>query len=141
ATGTPVTAGSNTILVSGGGNSCSFTVTVLAATGPGTINQSDSAWSFNQGTNFFRGRFDSAYTGTIPSIGFGIQLKGVSTNVPGDTLQLVIIFPGSTIQVGTYSTALNSAFYFYNAVADVYAADPFTAPAVSTITITSYDAA
>ncbi|TDH26083.1 hypothetical protein EXU57_11320 [Segetibacter sp. 3557_3] len=138
ASGTPTTAGPATIALTGGGTTCSFIVNVTAGSGGGNINQSDSAWSFNQGTTFFRGKIDTAFTATIPGLGFALVLFGPSTNVPGDTLEIDILFPGTSIQPGTYPTVSSSIFNFYSAAGDIYAADPQTTGVVTNVVVTSY---
>lgn len=148
-TGTPTTAGNNIIPVTAGGTTCSFTIPVAPAgtTGGGgsVINRSDTAWSFNQAALSFRGPFDTAFTATYPGVGFALVMSGASSNAPGDTLEIDVVFAGTSIQTGTYvttSTTLpTAAYYFYNATGDKYAADPSISGPVMTIVISSYDAA
>jgi hypothetical protein len=137
-TGTPTTAGTSTFPITAGSSACTFTVTVAAPVG--NVNQSDTAWQFNQGTSYFKGKFDTALTATHPTAGFYMYMYGPSTNISGDTLDLYVIFPGTTIQTGSYSSKTSAQFYYYNATTDKYTADPTTQAETLTIVITSYDA-
>ena len=135
--GTPTAAGTFPYPITAGSSACAFSVTVVAA--QTSVNKSDTAWQFNQGTGYFKGSFDTAVTGTDPTAGFFLFMYGPSNNVTGDSLDLYVVFPGSTIQPGTYFTTNKAGLKYYNATTDKYKADPTTTTVNTTVEITSYD--
>lgn len=142
ASGTPTAAGTDTIPITAGGSSCSFTVTVNTTTPPGA----DSAWQFSEGASFHHGFIDTVFTHPDTSLRNATALSFYGSAYPGrDTLfQLDILLPGNTIQTGTYNTdSANADFYLYNidtSKTPYYSADYRITPRVNVqIVIKSYD--
>jgi hypothetical protein len=139
-------AGVYTIPVTAGSTNCSFNITVTGS-GGGTTNPniSDTAWSFTQGANSFKGPFFDVFDTTQLGLGYGVVFIGYTPATADTLLQIGVLFSGGTIQPGTYNTnTISSAFYFNDIadtanVNDIYTADASTPPANMQITISSYD--
>lgn len=143
--GTPTTAGTNNIPVTAGRSTCSFPVNVTVGAGGNAdeINDEDSAWQFNGGTNFLHGPFYDVYTTTVNNT-FGLIFLGF-TPATGDTiLRMGTFFTTTTIQPGKYSSKNFAAFYFEDyrdttRPGKIYNADYSTQSVNTEITISSYD--
>jgi hypothetical protein len=114
-TGTPTTAGSNTIPVTAGNSSCSFPVSVTAGTtGNPDINDFDSAWQFNSGTNFFHGPFFDVFDTTINNV-YGFIFVGYTPTTGDSILQFGTFSTTASIPSGsTYNTNTGLAAFYYN---------------------------
>ena len=144
--GTPTNTGSFTFPVTAGSSNCSFPITVTTGN-PANIdpNFSDSAWSFVQGANSFRGPFFDVFDTTITNT-YGLIFIGFTPTTADTLLYFGAFFPGSTIQPGTYSTNSFAAFEYTDRrdtanVKTIYSANFQTAGATTQITISSYDPA
>jgi len=125
---------------------CSFSVNVVdSAKVVPNVNDADSAWSFKEGTKFFHGYIDTAFS--FDTTAFGQQFKVVFiqglTAATGDSVFLLsVAFPGGSIQPGTYTTTTTGLFQFlgsYNAIDTLYSATPEIPSVITTITISSYN--
>ena len=141
-TGTPTTSGINTIPITAGSSTCSLVVNVTA----GTATAADSAWSFTQGTKFFYGPIDTAYTQTIaaPTGSFtGLILEGVTYPSFDTTFEIGVLIPGTTIVPGTYLSndrARLAEFAFDDVTGKpIFKADLTTTTATLQVKISSYD--
>ncbi len=139
--GTPGTAGTTTVPITAGGTSCSFTVTVNSSTPP----DADSAWQFNEGTNFYHGFIDTALIHDVPDLGTALSFYGFSYPGTDTAFQLDILLSGNTIQTGIYNTdSANADFYLYDRTdstsAPYFKADYKVTPAVNIVVeIKTYD--
>jgi hypothetical protein len=147
ATGTPLVNKNTNFLISFDSTFCNATVLVQDSTRNtgGVINTAaDTAWQFTEGTKYFHGYIDTAFTHdtTVQTILYkSVQIIGLSA-LRGDSVFLLsITFPGGVITPGTYSSNTLSVFKFLGSFNDkdtVYSATYLT-PTVNTIfQVTSY---
>jgi len=156
ASGTPTLHVVTDFTISFDSSVCSFSVNVKDSTGTGlggntggndtSVNKSDSAWQFSDGTNFFHGSVDS--TSIIDTTINGQAYKAVTIDgrLPGsanasDTIfYLGIAFPGGTITTGTYVSTSLAQFGMVDAAGNIYQADLTTTGYLITVIVTAYDA-
>jgi len=152
ASGTPIAPTETIFSITFDSTTCSFSIPVKDSTGTGLGTPtpsyaSDTAWHFAEGSHYYHGRIDTAYTfdTTVGSISARIlEIQG-STAAAHDSVFLVgVTFTGGTIQTGTYPTTSFAGFKFlgsFNLADTVYSATFQTPSVTSNITISSYDAA
>ncbi|MCW3080781.1 hypothetical protein [Segetibacter sp.] len=145
--GTPTVAGTNSIPVTAGSSTCSFSVNVTGGT-PGSVvpeNDRDSAWSFNGGTSFFHGPFYDVFDTTINNI-YGFIFLGYTPTTGDTTIQFGVFSATGKIAAGsTYNSTNSLAAFYYTDYSDtskinkIYTADFNTPSASTTISISAYD--
>ena len=140
ASGKPIQVEISNFFISFDSTICLFSVNVQDSTGVGTggINNSDSAWSFTEGSKHFNGYIDTAFTYDTVFTGIPVRILQIqgATAYTGDSLFLVsIAFPASNVTTGTFSTTTTAAFRYlgsYNIDDTIYSASPLI-PTVNTI--------
>lgn len=144
-TGTPTAGGNHQFPIVAGTSGCAFTVSVNPPSGGGggIPTAADSAWSFNQGSLFFFGPMDTAFMTLAPNVSSVLIITGSTYHTIDSLFYIHVLFPGSTIQPGTYSTSNNARFVFsFNGAVSgipIYIAEPTTSNAVMSVVITSYN--
>lgn len=113
ATGTPTFAGNNTIPVKAGSTDCSFMVNVAGNIDPALLNQSDSAWQFEQGDRTYKGFLDGVTTHMLHDTTV-LTLVGLTPDY-GFAIAIVVYFPGSTtVKTGSYAAPGAASFLFFD---------------------------
>ena len=150
ASGTPISHTETIFSITFDSTTCSFSVPVKDSTGSGLGTPppsyaSDTAWYFTEGSHYYHGTIDTAYTfdTTVGSISARIlEIQG-STAAAHDSVFLVgVTFTGGAILPGTYPTTSYAGFKFlgsYSLTDTVYSATFQTPSVTSNITISSYD--
>ncbi len=147
ASGTPVFNQNTNFLISFDSTFCNVTVLVQDSTGSsgGGRADSDTAWRFNEGSKYFHGYIDTAFTQdtivqTVPYK--SLQIVGL-TALRGDSVFILsITFPGGVIKPGSYSSTSQSLFRFlgsYNLTDTLYSANFLTPSVNTTVQVTAYN--
>ncbi len=146
ATGTPLLDQNTSFLVSFGGTICTFTVLVDDKSGgTGSINDSDSAWQFKEGTKFYHGFINIAVTEDTSVLGqtFRIlQIQGATAATADSVFIMGLQFQGA-ITPGSYISTGAAFFKFLGSYDDkdsLYSATFQTPTVTTTVQIISYDA-
>lgn len=147
ATGRPLVNQNTNFFISFDSTFCNVTVLVLDSTRNtgGTNNTAaDTAWHFNEGSKYFHGYIDTAFTHdtTVQTIPYkSVQIIGL-TALRGDSVFILsITFPGGVITPGTYSSNALSVFKFlgsFNENDTVYSATYLTPTVNTTVQVTAY---
>ena len=149
AAGTPNFNQNTDFIISFDSTICSFTVLVQDSSGipaGGGQTASDTAWQFTEGTKYFHGPIDTAFT--FDTIVSGVkyttvQIQG-STVATGDSiLLLAVTFPNGVITTGSYPSTTFSVFKFLGSfsITDTLYSATFLTPTVATnVQITAYNA-
>jgi hypothetical protein len=155
--GTPILIQPTVFTVSFDSTTCFLAVNVLDSTGLGlggtdtipipgdSTNLSDTAWQFSVGAGYYHGQIDYAFVTDTLGLKF---LTILGTDVPtGDTVFSTGIFFTDTVGTGTFTTDLQATVSLTTIdqssnYITIYEANAGTASlGITTITITSYDAA
>ena len=141
--GMPTVVGNDTIPVTAGSSNCSFIIPVADGNISVNPNNSDTAWSFTEGTKNFSGPFYDVYDTTINST-YGLVFIGLTPSTTDTVLYFGNFFTGTSIQTGSYSTRNFAAFSFtdYRDTANpaaIYTANPNTSAVNTQINIAAYD--
>lgn len=127
---------------------CMFSINVKDSTGTGlggsggsdSVNTSDTAWQFSNGTTTFHGPVDTAIL--VDSMGLTyLNISGTTAAAHDSTFKVGIFLTGGVINVGdVYSSTTFLNFSFSDASGLIYVADASTPGFEITLTITGYDA-
>ncbi len=154
ASGTPALHVVTDFTISFDSSICSFSVNVKDSTGTGlggntggsdSVNKSDSAWQFSNGTQIFHGSVDSTIIFDTTINSQSLKAVTIEGRLPGsgtssDTLfYLGIAFPGGNITTGTYVSSSLSQIGMLNSVGYIYQADATTTGYLITVIVTAYD--
>lgn len=127
---------------------CSVTVLVEDSTGQsgGGATAADTAWQFTEGTKYFHGPIDTAFTfdTTVQAVTYRtLNIIGYTAATADSVFIIGVTFPGGNIAPGTYSSGTyTAAFRFlgsYNDNDTVYSATPLIPTVNTTVQITAYN--
>ena len=144
--GKPVFNQNSDFLVMFDSTICTFTVSVEDSTGTsgGGSTGSDTAWHFSEGTKYFHGSIDTAFTFDTRVQGQSFKILQIQGSTAHDSVLLIgFTILGGVITPGTYNTNTFALFRFlgsYNDNDTVYSANPLIPTVNTQIVVTSYNA-